>query len=79
MKSDIFNENEDYKSVKLLTKKVHELCNDAFKSAVVLNRDVRSNRVRLVNNWPGDDLIGQVIRDAVYLLKINNVNIDDVA
>lgn len=79
--SDIYDERDDYKSPKLLTQQLHRHYISILRRDVTparMDQDELRRSTELATNWPGDELVAQLIGDAVRLMSENGVGISDM-
>jgi len=81
--SDIFDEKEDLKSAKSLAHKIREVCNDTLRPTEqqrvhnmdrgtylrsLVDPEAARRRKALAMSWPGDDLVQQIVIDALKIM-----------
>ncbi len=89
--TDIFDEKEDIKNIRSFVSflrgqyetELHENYRVTTRDGAVENRiyvdpeEVRS-RNRLATYWPGDDIVGQIVKDTCRLLVNNELDPGDI-
>lgn len=72
--SDIYDEKEDLKNVRSFTAFMRSEYQRLYQSNL-LGNDPDTIRLRstLATNWPGDELIQQIVKDVSHIMKTNNI------
>ena len=82
--SNIFDEKEDLKSIRNLVHKLRELYLEDLKKVDggrVNYAEIDNVRIRqalATSSWPGDEIVGQLIRDTLDLMMNNNIDMDEI-
>jgi hypothetical protein len=77
--SSIYSENDDYRSPAGIAKYLREQYILLLKNPhVSVLADERRIITSLVTRWPGDEMVTQIIRDTIRLLKSKHVNINTI-
>ena len=78
--SDIFDESEDLKDAKsfaaFLRDEYQRVLHDGVSSPT--NVDELRLRTHLANNWPGDEIITQIVRDVARIMRANRIKPEDI-
>jgi len=89
--SDIFDERKDLKNLKSFVAQlrdnyhtdIHERVRAEVSDLGTIERtyvDPEEIRLksRLVTHWPGDEIVGQIVKDAIRLMINNNIEPSDL-
>lgn len=87
--SDIFDEKQDLKNIKSLTMEIRKVCTEAMRPTEtqrvhnmdrgtylrsLVDPDMAVRRKALAMHWPGDDMVQQIILDALKIIVEHNIN-----
>jgi hypothetical protein len=91
--SDIFEEKEDLKNVKSLVIEIRKICSEAMKPAEqqrihnmdrgtylrsLVDPDEAMRRKALALRWPGNDLVQQIVIDALKIMREHGIKPQEV-
>lgn len=82
--TDIFIESEDLKSIRNFVIELRASYEQFLKTAetlepgTYLDIDQTMLKQRLGVNWPGDDIVGQLVKDACKLMRFHNILPEDL-
>lgn len=88
MSTDIFDEHKEMKSPKAISFALRKLYDNTFKESFKESKDnkgIRHNpdesrrRSTLALNWPGDELVQQLIRDTAMLMCKYDVDPEEIS
>ncbi len=75
----IYDEKKEFESVRGLTLKLREFYQEELKRFEPGRRDETVRvRTNLAMNWPGDEQVEQLLKDAFSMMMNNNVELEDI-
>ena len=77
--SDIYDERQAIKSVKEISHHLRQFYIDEMRLQTSNESpDIKNRRTQLAMNWPGDEIVQQLIYDAVGVMKKFNISPKEV-
>lgn len=83
--SSIFSESNDIKSTKSLTSYLRDYYNEQMQNSMAYKASTNKfmpeeykNISMLAINWPGDEIVGQIVKDTCRLMVKHNITPDDL-